>query len=78
MFECGGHATGVSAGLGVALLSARHLRSDMEVIEGRLPTPPGLSYVVRRSRRAHNPALETLISEIKAEIGRKGGLALAG
>lgn len=81
VFECSsaaGIATGVNAGLGIALLSSRHLLPDMEVMQGRLPSPPALSYVVRRSRRSSNPALDSLITEIETEIGRKGGLALAG
>jgi hypothetical protein len=50
----------------------------MTVIDTRLPQPPRLSYVVRRARKTHNPALEGLINEIRTEIGRKGGLSLAG
>lgn len=80
VFECSsaaGIATGVSAGLGVALLSARHLKPEMQIVHDRLPVPPMLSYVVRRARRGRNPALDSLIAGIEAEIGRKGGLALA-
>ena len=80
VFECSsaaGIATGVSAGLGVALLSARHLTPEMQIIDDRLPTPPALSYVVRRARRARNPALDNLIAGIESDIGRKGSLALA-
>ncbi len=80
VFECAsaaGIVAAVSAGLGVALLNERHLRPDMTVIEDRLPAPPGLSYVVRRGRKARNPALDTLIDEIGKEISRYGGLVLA-
>ncbi|MDE3027236.1 MAG: LysR family transcriptional regulator [Paracoccaceae bacterium] len=81
VFECSsaaGIAAGVAAGLGVALLSARHLRPEIEIIAGRLPAPPALTYVVRRARSVFNPALDGLIAEIDAEVGRKGGLALVG
>jgi len=80
VFECGsaaGIVAAVSAGLGVALLSARHLRPEMEVIASGLPTPPGLTYVVRRARKARNPALDTLVREIETEINRTGRLVLA-
>ena len=80
VLECAsaaGIAAAVTGGLGVALLSDRHLRSGMEVIGERLPPPPALAYVIRRSRRARNPALDGLIAEVEAEVARKGGLALA-
>lgn len=81
VFECpsaAGIVAAVNAGLGVALLSDRHLRPDMEIIESRLPAPPSLAYVVRRARKTRNPALESLISEIESEVSRYGRLALAG
>ncbi|NTF40966.1 LysR family transcriptional regulator [Rhizobium rhizogenes] len=81
VFECtssAGIIAAVSAGLGVALLSGRHLLPDMEVIDHGLPAPPALAYVVRRGRKVRNPALDTLIAEIESEISRYGGLALAG
>ena len=80
VFECAsaaGIVAAVGAGLGVALLSDRHLRPEMEVIRDRLPDPPALAYVVRRARKARNPALDSLITEIEAEISRYGGLSLA-
>ncbi len=81
VFECAsaaGIVAAVASGLGVALLNERHLRPDMQVIAGRLPAPPDLVYVVRRGRRTRNPALDTLVAEIEAEISRYGGLVLAG
>jgi DNA-binding transcriptional LysR family regulator len=80
VFECSsaaGIVAAVEAGLGIALLSDRHLRPDMEIVGQRLPTPPSLAYVVRRAKKARNPALESLISEIENEISRYGRLALA-
>lgn len=80
VFECtsaAGIVAAVSSGLGVALLSERHLRPDMQIITGSLPAPPDLAYVVRRTRKARNPALDTLVSEIESDIGRHGGLILA-
>lgn len=80
VFECSsaaGIVAAVTAGLGVALLSDRHLRPDMEIIDTRLPAPPALAYVVRRARKTRNPALESLISEIETEVSRYGRLAMA-
>ena len=80
VFECAsaaGITAAAAAGLGVALLNARHLRPDLEIIRDRLPAPPALAYVVRRARRARNPALDALVAGIETEVGRTGGLSLA-
>ena len=80
IFECSsaaGIVAGVLAGLGVALLSDRHIRPEMEIVRTRLPPPPDLAYVVRRARKARNPALDSLIAEVEAEVSRHGGLSLA-
>lgn len=79
VFECSsaaGIVAGVLAGLGVALLSDRHIRPEMEIIRSRLPPPPDLAYVVRRARKARNPALDSLVAEVEAEVSRYGGLSL--
>lgn len=81
VFECAsaaGIVASVQAGLGVALLSDRHLRPEMEVLSSLLPPPPGLAYVVRRARKPRNPALDSLVAEIVAEVSRYGGLSLVG
>lgn len=80
VFECSsaaGIVAAAAAGLGVALLSGRHLRPDLEILRDRLPAPPPLAYVVRRARKARNPALDSLVAGIEAEISRHGGLSLA-
>lgn len=78
VFECAsaaGIVAAVNSAMGVALLSERHLRPDMQIVRQRLPAPPGLTYVVRRAR---NPALDSLVADIQGEIARFGGLALVG
>ncbi|KZS54311.1 LysR family transcriptional regulator [Rhizobium anhuiense] len=80
VFECAsaaGIVSAVTSALGVALLNGRHLRPEMNIITNRLPTPPALAYVVRRARKARNPALDTLVAEIENEVSRYGGLTLA-
>ncbi|MGO7171968.1 LysR family transcriptional regulator [Rhizobium leguminosarum] len=80
VFECAsaaGIVSAVTSALGVALLNGRHLRPAMDIITNRLPTPPALAYVVRRARKARNPALDTLVAEIENEVSRYGGLTLA-
>ncbi|EJC76792.1 LysR family transcriptional regulator [Rhizobium hidalgonense] len=80
IFECAsaaGIVSAVTSALGVALLNGRHLRPEMEIITNRLPAPPALAYVVRRARKARNPALDTLVAEIENEVSRYGGLTLA-
>lgn len=81
VFECSsaaGIVSAVNAGMGVALLSDRHVHGKMQVMTDRLPTPPSLAYVLRRARKSRNPALDSLIVEIRREIDRQGGLALIG
>lgn len=80
IFECAsaaGIVAAVNSAMGVALLSQRHLRPEMQVITHRLPAPPALAYVVRRARKVRNPALDTLVTEVQNETMRYGGLALA-
>ncbi len=70
VFECAsaaGIVAAVKSALGVALLSERHLRAEMQIVTDRLPAPPALVYVVRRARKARIPALDTLIAEIEHE-----------
>ena len=80
VFECAsaaGIVAAVNSAMGVALLSGRHLRPEMQIVSEHLPAPPALAYVVRRGRKARNSALETLVAEIEKEISRYGGLVLA-
>ena len=80
VFECAsaaGIVAAVNSAMGVALLSGRHLRPEMQIVSEHLPGPPALAYVVRRARKARNSALETLVAEIEKEISRYGGLVLA-
>lgn len=80
VFECAsaaGITSAVLAGLGVALLSERHLKPDMELIKEPLPPPPDLAYVVRRGRKTRNAPLDALIAEVESHVRRSGGLNIA-
>lgn len=63
--------------MGVAWLSDRHIRAEIQIMTDRLPLPPSLEYVIRRARKTSNPALDSLVRKIEKDIGRPGGLALA-
>jgi DNA-binding transcriptional LysR family regulator len=81
VFECSsaaGIVSAVNAAMGVALLSDRHIRGEMHIVADRLPGPPALAYVIRRGRKSRNPALDSLVGEIKRNAGRHGGLTLTG
>lgn len=80
VFECSsaaGIVAAVGAGLGVALLNERHVTAEMDIITDLLPAPPELAYVIRRARKSRNPAMDSLVAAIEAEISRCGGLSLA-
>jgi DNA-binding transcriptional LysR family regulator len=80
VYECAsaaGIVAAVTSAMGVALLSGRHLRPEMQIVTERLPAPPALAYVARRARKVRNSALDTLVAEIENEINRYGGLVLA-
>lgn len=69
-----GIAAGVASGLGVALLSDRHLRSDMQILDAPFPAPPDIAFVIRASRKARTPAVEALVSEFEREATRHRSL----
>lgn len=76
-FSTAGIVTGVVSGLGVALLSGRHLRPDMQVIDHLFPPPPDVAYAIRPARKGRNPAVDALIKEIRDDISTIGRLRVA-
>lgn len=72
-----GIIAGVSSGLGVALLSDRHLRPDMQILGAPFPSPPDIAFVVRAGRKARTPAVEALVREIAQETARPRSLRVA-
>ena len=75
-FSTAGIVTGVLSGLGVALLSGRHLRPGMQVVDDLFPAAPDVAYAIRPARKGHSPAVEALVAEIRQGIGAMGGLHL--
>jgi DNA-binding transcriptional LysR family regulator len=71
VLECSsidGVCSAVTAGLGMALVSRRHLGFGMSVAELDLPTPPCVAYVVRQNSSAASLPVETLTEEIFTEM----------
>ncbi len=80
VLECAsaaGIVAGVKSGLGVAIVSSRHVSPDMSIVSDRLPQPPSVAYVVRRARKARNPALDALVDEIRSDTEQTGELQIA-
>ncbi|MCZ4262981.1 LysR family transcriptional regulator [Limimaricola sp. G21655-S1] len=80
ILECAsaaGIVSGVRSGLGVAILNERHVTPDMDVLKGCFADPPDVTYVARRARKLRNPAIDTLIDEIKREIAGERALRIA-
>ncbi|WP_244867944.1 LysR family transcriptional regulator [Vannielia litorea] len=80
ILECAsaaGIVSGVRSGLGVAILNERHVTPDMDVLTGCFADPPDVTYVARRARKLRNPAIDTLIDEIKREIAGERALRIA-
>lgn len=62
-----GIVAAAEAGMGVTILNRRHVTGAMEIVEADLPPPPGISYVIRQSRRTHSNSVTALANEIARE-----------
>lgn len=71
VLQCASNAgivTAVEVGMGVAILNARHISDNMEIIDKQFKlTPPPISYVVRTREKAKSVATEALASAIGEE-----------
>ena len=78
--ECASSAgivCGVHAGLGIALLPGQHVTNEMEVLDAGLPSPPGVTFAVRKSKRARSAPVASLADEIARAGSSPGGLSAA-
>ena len=63
-----GIASAVASGIGVSLLPERYVTAEMTCLAAPFPTPPDLSYVVRRNPRARSQPVRALMQEIAASV----------
>ncbi len=70
VLECAsnvGILNGIKAGLGVSIISRRHISQGIEEIKDVFSSPPEIAYVVRLSKQPNSPALTSLAREISDE-----------
>ncbi|MGB0508039.1 MAG: LysR family transcriptional regulator [Pikeienuella sp.] len=80
VLECASSAgivSAVQAGLGVALLPGRYITNEMQIIETGLPTPPEITFVVRKGRKPHSKPVVALSQAIEAESEQQAQLRVA-
>ncbi|MTI08276.1 LysR family transcriptional regulator [Curvivirga aplysinae] len=63
-----GMVSAIRSGMGVSLLSERHITSDMNVLDDVFGTPPATVQVIRGNSRQNTPAVSALIEEISQEF----------
>ncbi len=71
ILECpsiSGVCNAVEAGLGVSLISQHNMRSSMKRLDGDLPNPPDVAYVVRSRSDKRSKIEQALIDEIIKEV----------
>ena len=72
VLECASNAgilSAIEAGLGVSIISRRHLSSGMQEIGEFFEPPPEIAYVVRSSAQTKSTAVKALVEEIDREAG---------
>ncbi|MTI42974.1 LysR family transcriptional regulator [Roseibium hamelinense] len=81
VLECASTAgvlAGVKAGLGIALMNARHLSDDFDVIDTAIgEVPPPISYVIRHAPKSKSVAARALSTEIEREGNGSAALRAA-
>ncbi|WP_205940636.1 LysR family transcriptional regulator [Pectobacterium versatile] len=66
-----GILAGVSSGLGVTLISERHMQPEFEVIGEPFPSPPIVATIVRSCAQCRSNAATALGASILDELGRR-------
>jgi DNA-binding transcriptional LysR family regulator len=64
-----GILSGIEAGLGVSIISRRHVSPGIEEIFDLFSKPPKIAYVVRMSTNTPTHALKALLEEVDREAG---------
>lgn len=73
VFDCkslAGILSAVETGIGVALLTQRHLSSDIQIVRDGLPTPPKLAFVLRVARNQESSACDAFVAEVRKALHR--------
>jgi len=63
-----GIISAVEAGLGSTIMNAKNIPAGVEIIEGILPAPPDVVFVIRKGGTHHSPVANTLIQHIADEL----------
>ncbi|AMY67438.1 LysR family transcriptional regulator [Frigidibacter mobilis] len=79
VMECAsiaGMTSALRAGLGVTLLSGRHIEPGFDVVTDHFPPPPKLTYIVRTGPKARNAILMALVKIVVGEPDWQGEKSL--
>ena len=63
-----GIISAVEAGLGITIMNAKNIPAGVEIIEGILPAPPDVVFVIRKGGTHHSPVANTLIQHVADEL----------
>ncbi len=80
VLECASSAgivSAIQAGLGIALLPEQYLTNEMLIIDGQLPRPPKVTFIVRQNRKSRSKSVTALANEIAYEGTQLARLRLA-
>jgi len=64
-----GILAGIEAGLGISIISRRHIKQGIEEVHEFFTKPPEIAYIVRAAMTSSTHALKSLIEEIDREAG---------
>lgn len=65
-----GILSATEAGLGITIINSSNLPAGVEVIEGILPEPPRVAFVIRKGITHYSPVANALVQQIADELKR--------